>query len=175
MDEFLGIIKPFTGYAFVPVGWLPCDGRTLSISGNEALFTVIGTTYGGNGVNNFALPNLQCRAAIGTGQGAGLTNRALGQSGGVENVTINLNTFPGHTHASYALTVDADSSDPATRFLTKTPNDRYCIKQGNDFEVKMANDIISTSEGGYHSHDNMPPYMAINYIICVQGLFPVRP
>ncbi len=175
MEEYLGVIKPFAGVTFVPDGWLPCDGRTLSISGNEALFSVVGTIYGGNGATNFGLPNLNSRAVIGTGQGVGLTNRALGQSGGAENVAITVNTYPEHTHASYALTVTADSSNPATRFLTTTPNDRYCIKQGTDAEVKMGNDIISTSQGGNAPHNNMPPYMAINYIICVKGLYPEHP
>ncbi|PLK43458.1 phage tail protein [Emticicia sp. TH156] len=172
MDEYIGVIKPFAGVTFTPRFWLPCDGRILSISNYQALFSIIGFRFGGDGVTNFALPNLQCRVVIGTGQGPDLTNRTLGQTGGVENVTITPSTYPAHTHASYALTVDADSSNPSDRFLTKTPNDRYCIKQGTDTEVKMGNDIISTAPGGNLPHENMPPYMAINYIICVEGIYP---
>ncbi|UTA68942.1 MULTISPECIES: phage tail protein [Emticicia] len=174
MDEYIGVIKPFAGVTYAPRGWLPCDGRLLQISDNQALYAIIGTRYGGDGRYNFALPNLQCRVVIGTGQGPDLTNRTLGQTGGVENVTITQNTYPQHTHISYALTVDADSSNPSDRFLTKTPNDRYCIKQGSDTEVKMGSDIISTAFGGNLPHENMPPYMAINYLICVNGVFPFR-
>jgi microcystin-dependent protein len=174
MDEYIGIIKPFAGVTFVPRGWLLCDGRLLPISGNEALYSIIGNRYGGDNRTNFALPNLQCRAVIGAGPGVGLTYRTIGQIGGVEEVTITQNTFPQHTHASYALTVDAESNDPSMRFLTKTLNDRYCIKQGSDTEVRMGSDVISNAPGGNLPHDNMPPYMAINYIICVQGLYPER-
>ncbi|UTA68945.1 phage tail protein [Emticicia sp. 21SJ11W-3] len=175
MDEYLGVIKPFAGVTFVPVGWHLCDGTQLPISGNEALFAIIGYTYGGDGKTKFALPNLQGRAVVGPGQGQGLTNRTLGQIGGAENVAITESTFPAHTHTSFALNVDADSSNPSDLFLTKTLVDRYCIQEGSDMEVKMGNDIISTAPGGNLPHNNMPPFMAINYIICVQGIYPERP
>jgi len=175
MDEYLGIIKPYAGFGFVPDGWLPCDGRKLPINGNEALYAIFGTIYGGDGRTNFALPNLNSRAVIGTGQGPSLTFRKLGQSGGAEGVAIDVSTLPAHTHASFALSVNPDSEDPSTHFLTKTANNRYCLKQDGDTEIKMGNDIISTSVGGNLAHDNMPPYMAIKYIICVKGLYPDRP
>ena len=174
MDEYIGVIKPFA-VSYTPRGWLPCDGRTILISGNEALYSIIGNIYGGDGITNFALPDLRGRFVVGQGKGTGLTNRQLGQSGGAETVTIDLSTYPAHTHASFALSSDANSDDPSNCFLTKTPNDRYCIKQPGDTEVPMNPEIISTAPGGNQEHDNMPPFMAINYIICVQGTYPVKP
>lgn len=174
MDEYIGVIKPFAG-SFTPRGWLPCDGRTILISGNEALYSIIGNIYGGDGITNFALPNLNCRAVVGTGKGEGLTiNRTLAQSGGAVEVTLNVDTYPAHSHDSYALIIDADSSDPKGEFLTKTPNLRYCINQGSDTLIKMGEEIISTSPGGNNPHENMPPYMAMNYFICIIGTYPVH-
>lgn len=175
MDEYIGIIKPYVGVYFTPKGWLPCDGRLLPITGNQALFAIIGTIYGGDGRTNFALPDLRGRAVVGQGKGPDLTNRQLGQSGGAETVTIDLSTYPAHTHASFALSSDANSDDPSNCFLTKTTVDRYCIKQSGDTEVPMNPGIISTAPGGSQAHDNMPPFMAIHYIICVDGMYPVNP
>jgi microcystin-dependent protein len=117
-NPFIGEIRMFGGN-FAPRQWALCDGQLLSIAQYQALFSLLGTTYGGNGVSTFALPNLQGRLALGYGQGPGLSNYALGQTGGSETVTLTTSTMPGHNHSLLATTNAGDQTDPTGHLTGK--------------------------------------------------------
>jgi len=174
MEEYIGIIKPFIGNSFVPEGWLLCDGRKLPIGQYEVLYTIIGTTYGGDGMQDFALPDLRSRVPIGFGQAPGGTSRPIGSKGGSETSVIDLNTLASHSHNSFALGAAANSDTPKDNFLTLTGNDRYCRKDSTDTEIPMNTEVISVAAGGGQTHENLPPYMVINYIICNIGIYPSK-
>lgn len=167
-QPYIGEIRMFGGN-FAPVGWEFCDGQTLPISENEALFTLIGTTYGGDGQETFNLPNLQSRVPIHQGQGGGLSNRIMGETGGVESVTLTTQQIPVHNHAAVAAAVTGDQTTlngalPAnsvtiTPYLNTAPDSPF-----------GANAIGPA--GGSQPHENVQPYLCINYIISLFGLFP---
>ena len=169
-DPFLGEIRIFTGN-FAPRTWALCNGQLMPINQNTALFSLLGTTYGGNGTNNFALPNLQSRVPIGVGQGPGLTARTLGDSFGAETVTLLSNQIPGHQHAQSASTSAATpgagpSGTPASSATTSF--------YGNGApNLNMAPEAVAPSGGG-QPHNNMAPYLALNFIIALEGIFPAR-
>jgi microcystin-dependent protein len=159
-------------YNFSPKGWAFCNGQLLPISQNTALFSLLGTTYGGNGTSNFALPNLQGSAALQQGSGPGLSPWNLGETGGEQTVTLINSTFPSHTHALMDEEGSGDQTDP-------TGNSFAEGKRG-----KFATDLYGTSgsaagtplsaTGGGAPHNNMPPYLVLNFIIAMQGIFPTR-
>lgn len=171
MEPFLGMIALF-GFDFAPKGWAFCDGRLLSIAQNNALFALIGTTYGGDGVTTFALPDLRGRVPLGFGQGPGLTNRVMGEVAGEEHVTLLSTEMPMHTHLMMAYNDAGNVSSPQGALLASSG--------GTDPEYRtsgaltaMAPQAIGTS-GGNQPHDNMPPYLGMNYCIALQGIFPSR-
>lgn len=155
-------------YNFQPHGWLFCQGQLLAINQNQALFSLLGTTYGGDGQVNFALPDLRGRSPIGFGQGPGLQNYTQGQSGGEETVTLTLNQVPSHSHTAYGSANTATTASPGNAvWATETRLNIYSSGGG----TAMAPSGVS---GGNQPHDNMSPYLTLNYIIAVQGIFPTR-
>src|SRR5688572_2928769 len=172
MDPLLASIILFAGN-FAPRGWALCQGQLLSIAQNTALFSLLGTTYGGNGQTTFALPDLQGRAPIGTGQGPGLSNVDLGEVGGTENVTLTVSEMPAHTHTLNAVT-DAGDTSVATNALNANTGalDRE-YKAATTANTSMHSSAISVT-GGSQPFSTRPPYLGMNYIIAMEGIFPSR-
>lgn len=176
MEEYLATIKIFAGN-FAPKGWAFCNGQILPISQNTALFSLLGTTYGGNGVTTFALPDLRGRAPIHAGQGPGLSNYALGQVGGSENVTLIVSNLPAHTHALNVNNGDGTTHTPTASTSVAAPLD-VNGDSVNGFTANAPNTPLAPtsigSTGGTQPHENRAPYLAINYIICLAGIYPSR-
>jgi microcystin-dependent protein len=171
-DPFVAEIRIFP-FNFAPRGWAWCDGQLLPISQNTALFSLLGTTYGGNGASNFALPNLQGRAPMHPGQGPGLSLRDLGETGGSETVTLLQSEIPSHSH-----TMSAYASDPADRFSNANGVSLGRSNNGNAWAppanlAAMSNAMLS-SFGGSQPHNNMMPYLTLYFCIAMQGVFPPR-
>ena len=157
---------------FAPRGFALCYGQILSISQNSALYTVLGTTYGGNGVTTFALPDLRGRFPLHQGQGPGLSNRDLGEQGGVENVTLTASEIPAHSHGLNATSSGGNQLAPTGNLLaTDALGGSAPYKSGNAPNAVMANSSI-VSAGGNLPHNNIPPYLALNFIIALEGVFP---
>jgi microcystin-dependent protein len=179
MDEFIGIIKIFGGN-FAPVGWALCQGQLLPISQYTAVFSILGTTYGGNGTTNFGLPNLCGLTPIGWGQGPGLPMINLGQIGGEQNHTLLSTEMPAHTHQASVNSMDGTQSIPTAGASIATPGTGtgrgFVGTQG--FNTATPNVTLNPASvglaGGSQPHNNMQPYMGVNYIICLQGIFPSR-
>ncbi|HWE63358.1 MAG TPA: tail fiber protein [Chloroflexota bacterium] len=164
-QSFIGEIRMFGGN-FAPVGWAFCDGSLLAIDQNDALFNLIGTTYGGDGQSTFALPNLQGRIPI--HQGPGFT---LGQTGGAETVTLTRNQMPIHTHTAVADSNNATTGSPVGNVwaaVTSNLTKAYATTAG---ATPMNAGALATV-GGSQPHDNMKPYLAVNFIISLFGTFP---
>jgi microcystin-dependent protein len=166
-SPYVGEIRMFGGN-FAPQGWALCNGQLLPISEYDSLFNLIGTTYGGDGQNTFALPDLQSRVTIHEGQGPGLSNYVLGQSGGVETVTLTTSQIPAHTHVPNAS--DAGQSDnPANNFWASSNSGLpYDVAPGS---IGMNAGSIQLS-GGSQPHENMIPFLVVNYIISLYGVYP---
>ncbi len=180
MDEYIAIIKIFGG-DFAPKGWAKCQGQLLSIAQNTALFSLIGTTYGGNGQTTFALPDLRGRAPIGYGQGPGLNNYALGQVSGTENVTLTTANIPPHNHmvsGTVKLPVNADSSatdNPEEAYLAPTASNNYNTSPSSGaYSGNLSVDLTTGATGNGLPISIMQPTLAMNYIICLEGVFPSR-
>lgn len=192
MKPTIGEIRMFAGN-FAPYGWMLCQGQLLSISGNEALYAIIGTLYGGDGISTFALPNLASRAPVGMGQGLGLGNVILGEQVGVEAVTLTNSQLPAHTHIvdknSVQVTNGIASNMPSTvHEPTKGTSLGVATNKGistlgyNQEEPNMTlhetslknEDLTKTTlpVGGNQPHNNMQPYLGINFIIAIEGIFP---
>jgi len=169
-EPFVGEIRMFAGN-FAPRGWAFCDGQLLAVSQNDALFSLLGTIYGGDGRTTFGLPDLRGRIPIHAGQGPGLSNRRLGTKAGAENVTLTVNQLPSHNHgplrASSSL---ADDFSPAGKTLSTTNYDLYIDASSN---TNMSSSAIS-SIGGSRSHSNLMPFLCINFIIALFGIYPSR-
>lgn len=202
MEGYIGEIRMFSG-TFAPRGWMFCAGQQLSVSNYQALYTIIGTIYGGDGANTFNLPSLASRTAIGAGQGLGLTNYVLGQVTGYESVTLLQTQIPAHTHAptiqttvaTPAATVTLNGSDTTAGNLTPAGS-LYGLEGGNMYvyakpatatPVAMAPNAVTVTSfsgplptitvgvaGSSLPHENIQPYTAINYVICIEGIFPSR-
>lgn len=169
-NPFLAEIRIF-GCNFAPVGWALCDGQILSISQNAALFSLLGTTYGGNGTSNFALPNLQGSTPLGQGQGPGLSLRDLGEIGGEQAVTLLTTEIPAHTHAPTCDAGMGDQYGPVWNFWATDAggNDEY----GAPGNAVMAGGAVGTA-GSSQPHNNLQPYLVLNFCIAMQGIFPSR-
>lgn len=169
MDQYLGEIRMFAGN-FAPVGWALCNGSLLSIAQYDALFALIGTTYGGNGQTTFALPDLRGRIPIHMGQNPSTgTTYNLGQAGGVETVTLTSQQMPAHTHQVYATTADGTQSSPANGLWAKSALNEYSTATA-PVTAMAANAVVPV--GGNQPHDNIMPYQCINFIIATEGLWP---
>ncbi len=171
MEPFIGQIILFAGN-YAPLGWAFCHGQLLPIHQNQVLFALLGTTYGGNGQTTFALPDLRGCVPIEFGQGAGLSDRQLGEKGGSETVTLTEAELPVHKHDLKAVTTSAPSTDPSHNLLAKSRVLPTFAPVGKT-QVVM-NEASVTGGGSNQPHDNMPPFVAMNYIIALQGIFPTR-
>lgn len=172
-DQFVAEIRIFCGN-FAPTGWAFCQGQLLPISQNTALFSLLGTTFGGDGRTNFGLPDLQGRAPINQGQGPGLSQRFIGESSGTETVTLIQSEMPAHNHQLRGATTAADKTDPANAVWAgstggRTPPPLYASMQN----TTMAPNALAIA-GGSLPHNNMHPYLTLNFIIALQGIFPPR-
>ncbi len=165
---FLGQIEMFAG-TFAPNGWMFCEGQILPISEYSPLFSLIGTTYGGDGQQTFALPDLRGRVIISAGQGQGLSNYLIGETGGMETVTLTQDQLPPHSHALLADSLSG-SSDSPTGLLPADAPDGVPSFGSNPVGVMRSGALSST--GGNQPHNNVKPYLAIRYIIAVNGIFP---
>lgn len=175
-EPYIGEIRAFAGN-FAPVGWALCNGQLLSISQNAALFSIIGTYYGGNGVSNFALPDLQGRMLIHQGTGPGLPPFVIGQMGGSENATLLQSNLPAHSHS---VTADAEAGNvgsPANALIAQNGAGRSAIAQFTNTTptapVTMAPNMIGVT-GGSQPFSVQNPYVCITYIIALNGVFPSR-
>lgn len=170
-QPFVGEVQIFAGN-YAPTGWALCDGQLLPISQNTALFSLLGTNYGGNGISTFALPDLRGRAPIHPGQGNGLSNRNLGEVGGIEFITLTAAQIPSHTHTISGSAANGAADSPGGRVLARAPG---AIPQyGATPNVDLAATAVGSSGGG-QPHNNLQPYLTLNYIIALQGIFPSRP
>ena len=170
-EPFIAEVRIFAGN-FAPRGWAFCDGQLLPISPNTALFSLLGTTYGGNGQTTFGLPNLRGRAPMHPGQGPGLTPRSLGEQGGASTETLIQVELPSHTHAmKYNKTVAGDSNSPAGKLFAKS-----VVPIASVFSSSPPDTTIgpSTVVGSSQPHNNMQPYLGVSYIIAIQGIYPLR-
>ena len=163
---FLGEIMMFGGN-FAPRGWAFCDGRTLPISQNDALFSLIGTTYGGDGQATFALPDLRGRLPIHQGQGPGLGNYVIGQFGGAENVALSVGSMAAHTHTPAAGTF-SESASPGGNVRGPWTGQQYSDAASTSV---INNNSVGTNGGG-SAHANMPPFLVISFVIALEGVFP---
>ncbi|AWV99374.1 phage tail protein [Arcticibacterium luteifluviistationis] len=172
-EPFLAEIRIFAGN-FAPRGWSFCGGQLLPISQNTALFSLIGTTYGGDGRTTTALPNLQGRAAMHPGRGPGLTTRRLGERGGSETVTLSEAQMPSHTHAMRASSEQASVSSPVGGVLATTVPSKMPYATASASNLVPMNLGGLETKGGGQAHNNMQPYLALNFIMALTGLFPSR-
>lgn len=172
-DPFVAEIRIFP-FNFPPRGWAWCDGQLLPIQQNTALFSLLGTTYGGNGLSNFGLPNLEGRATMQPGQGPGLSLHELGETGGSETVTLLESEIPSHSHSVAVSTSPATASAPAGNFISR-PRRNGAPFQTNTTQqlVPLAPEALAPS-GGDAPHNNMQPYLTLYFCIAMQGVFPPR-
>jgi microcystin-dependent protein len=162
------------GFNFPPTGWAFCDGQLLPISQNTALFSLLGTFYGGDGKSTFALPNVQGNAVNGQGQGPGLSDYFLGQESGVQSVTLLTSEIPIHSHNVMAVPDPADQTNPApNRSLARSKPGNAYQSTTNASLVNMAFQALTPAGSGF-PHNNMQPFLTLNFIIAMQGVFPPR-
>jgi len=169
-DPYIGEIRSF-GFNFAPKGWAQCDGQLLPIAQNTALFSILGTTYGGDGKSTFALPNLSGSVAMGTGQGSGLTLRDLGETGGAETATLSTQQIPAHSHPANANAGNGNQATPAGNFWAQDLG--RSKEYGDAGPAQMAAGAIGNAGGG-QPHFNLQPYQVLNYCIALQGIYPPR-
>jgi len=177
MEPFIGEIRLFS-LNFAPRGWAFCQGQTLPIMQNTALFSLLGTRYGGNGTTTFQLPDLRGLAVVGMGQGAGLSPYVQGEVTGTETVTLNVTQLPAHTHgltATMPVSTSAGSTfNPTSGYYASTDTEQYGTATTS---VAMANNLLSgttVAAGESQAHENRMPYLALNYAIALTGVFPPR-
>ena len=168
MDPFIGEIRMFAGN-FTPRGYALCDGQLLTISQNDALFSLLGTTYGGDGRTTFGLPDLRGRLPVHAGTGPGLTQRRWGNKAGAENVTVTVGQLPVHTHTPQATNIPGSGSDPAGAVPAGATGGSYYTAEEPTQEMNAG---AVSSTGGGQPHTNVMPFLCVNFIIALQGLFP---
>jgi microcystin-dependent protein len=174
-DQFVAEIRIFGGN-FAPTGWALCNGQILPISQNTALFSLLGTNYGGDGRTTFALPNLQGMAPLQQGQGAGLSLRDIGESGGEQTITLIDSEMPAHNHAVNAYNAGGDQTNPANTVWGSAMVGRQgtnLYKTAPIAQTQMHFRALNTA-GGSQPHNNMPPFLTLTFIIALQGIFPSR-
>lgn len=180
MDPFIAQITVF-GCNFAPLGWALCQGQVMSISQYTALFSLIGTYYGGNGQTTFALPDLRSRAPIGFGQGPGLSNYAIGETGGQETVSINTSSYPTHTHGLFAGASPATANTPGGLIEAEGQQTggrggavNLALYSASGAPTPLAPAALTAAAGGGQPHNNLQPYLTLNFCIALQGIFPAR-
>ncbi len=169
-DPFIGEIRMFA-FSFAPQGWALCNGQLLPIAQNQALFSLLGTTYGGNGTTTFAVPDLRSRVPVHQGQGPGLSPYAEGQAGGTETVTLAAAQMPQHTHPVTASSSAAASDNPAGRMLARSAGHIYHPEPG---QHAVMNANMLGGAGGSQPHGNIQPYLTVTFCIAVTGIFPAQ-
>jgi microcystin-dependent protein len=171
-DPFVAEIRIFP-FNFAPKGWAFCDGQLMPLSQNTALFSLLGTTYGGDGKSTFALPNMQGNAAIHAGQGTGLSLYDLGQSGGSETVTLLESEIPAHAHGILANINPSNlaAPSPLRSYARSAPGTAYKATSAN---ITAFSDQALAPAGGDQPHNNLMPYLTLNFCIALQGVFPPR-
>lgn len=165
-SPYVGEIR-MVGFNFAPAGWMLCQGQSMSIAENDVLFQLIGTTYGGDGQSTFNLPDLSSRNPMHMGQGVGLSSRQIGESGGVEDVTLTQQQLPVHSHVPAANTAGG-TPDPTNNVWGGFSGGFYAAQ--NPPSSQMANAVQPA--GGSQPHDNMPPFLVVSFIISLYGIFP---
>jgi microcystin-dependent protein len=173
MDPFVAEIR-IVGFNFAPKGWAYCNGQLLPISQNTALFALIGTFYGGDGKSTFALPNMQGSSPIGAGQGPGLSDYFVGQEGGSSSVTLISSEMPAHNHTVRAAAFPASATLANTGHAIARSAGGSAYAPAATAQAVMAPQAIQVA-GGTQPHNNMMPYLALNFVIALQGVFPPRP
>jgi len=176
-DAYIGEIRTF-GFNFAPKSWATCSGQIVSIAQNTALFSILGTTYGGNGQTTFALPDLRGRAPIHWGTGVGLANVSLGQVGGEENHLLTSQEMPTHNH-TFAATTAAATKKPVNLGVFADDVDTQAVDYFATFNAPNSsyvnlNQLSMPPAGGSQPHNNMQPYLVLNICICMFGIFPSR-
>lgn len=177
MDAYIGEIRIFAGN-FIPLGWLPCNGSTVSIQQYQGLFAVINTTYGGDGRTNFKLPDLIGKAPVSQGQGTGLTPRTLGTSFGETQVTLNTSQMAAHNHIAQSVNDQGNVTSINNALWAQAPipsrgSQTPLYQNANPDSALTASSV--TPIGGSQPHNNMQPFLAMYYMICYEGEFPQKP
>jgi microcystin-dependent protein len=167
-DPFLAEIRIFAGN-FAPKDWATCDGFLMAISQNTALFSLLGTNFGGNGSSTFGLPNMGGSLALGAGNGVGLTPRQIGEEGGVTSVTLTTSQVPSHTHPLMASGQNGNLRIAPSNVVARSPN----LYLSSGTTAQMYPQALSPA-GGSGAHNNVQPYLMLTYIICLRGIFPPR-
>jgi microcystin-dependent protein len=171
MDPFVAEIRIFP-FNFAPKGWAFCDGQILPLSQNTALFSLLGTTYGGDGKSNFALPDMQGNAPMHPGQGPGLSLHDLGETGGSETVSLLESEIPSHSHALMASNQPGEDPQAVTEALARSVGANL-YQASNAGLVNMSDNILAPA-GGDQPHNNLQPYLTLNFCIALQGVYPPR-
>ena len=169
-EPFVGEIRMFAGN-FAPRGWAFCDGQLLAVSQNDALFSLLGTIYGGDGRTTFGLPDMRGRIPIHAGSGPGLSPRRLGAKAGAEKVTLNTNQLPSHTHPVKATTDFANETGPAGNITAQSTTVNLYFEASANADLAAS---AITATGGSRSHSNLMPFLCVNFIIALFGIYPSR-
>jgi microcystin-dependent protein len=165
---YVGEVR-LVGFNFAPVGWALCNGQLISISQNTTLFNLIGTTYGGDGQSTFALPNLQGRVPIHQGSSGG-SNYAIGQTGGLETVTLNVSQYPSHNHALLSSSNSGGVNNPAN----DTVGSGLKVYSSEQPATSMNSSMVGSNVGANLAHDNRQPYLVLNWIVSLYGIYPAQ-
>jgi len=171
-DPFIGTIIP-VGFNFAPVGWGECNGQLLPIAQNQALFSLLGTAYGGDGISTFALPDLRGRVSVGLGQGGGLSPYTIGQRGGAETITLIAAQLPGHQHGVNCTDTNANVGTPVNGLPATDTVPQIDLWSSASPDAQMSSVMIGPSGSGA-PHENRQPYQTVNWIIALEGLYPPR-
>lgn len=171
MDPFVAEIRIFP-FNFAPKGWAFCDGQILPLSQNTALFSLLGTTYGGDGKSNFALPNMQGNAPMHPGQGPGLSLHDLGETGGSETVSLLESEIPSHSHVASGSAQDGTDQSPVSELFANGIGVGFLAPANNPLTQMSPNMLAPV--GGDQPHNNMQPYLTLNFCIALQGVYPPR-
>jgi len=174
-EPFVGEIKMFAGN-YAPVGWALCDGQLVSVSEYDALFSLLGTTYGGDGQTTFGLPDLRGRVPVHMGQGPGLSSRVIGARGGAESVTLTVQQIPSHTHQARCIPGTGDQQSPQNHVWAQAAiaGTNLYSNLPPSLTMKSTPTAAIGNTGGSQEHDNLIPYQVLNYIIALTGIYPQR-
>jgi microcystin-dependent protein len=173
-DPFVAEVR-LVGFNFAPTGWAQCNGQLIPISQNTALFSLLGTMYGGDGKSTFALPNIQGQAVLGPGQSQGTSEYVEGQAGGSQAVTLLTSEMPSHNHGAQASIDDAQFQAPAQDRALATSNPGFAYQTNSTQNLVNMDPQTLGVAGESVPHNNMQPYLVMNFIIALQGVFPARP
>ena len=172
-EPFLGEMK-INGFNFAPKGWATCDGQILPITQNSALFSLLGTYYGGNGTSTFALPDFRGRTPMHWGQGSGLSGYSIGENGGAEAVSILVGQMPSHTHTLGGASSAGAVINPSGAMYATAPAGATVYGAAQGQSTSLAPGTIGTSAGGSVPHQNMQPFLTLNFCIALAGIYPSR-